>query len=527
MKKSAKRALAFILSIIFVFSSFTAVTAQSSTVGSDIPVIYVHGQGCSLIADEPEGTRPVYPISLPADYIESAVKNNIGVFAKAVITQEWDEFCDVLYDIVAPLYKEIALDENGESRNGIRAAWSWDKNSLNTTKVNGKYPIERFDFQYDFRLDPYETADILHQYIEDVLEATGEEKVALSGRCLGACIAAAYMEKYDGEYVSDLILYASALNGVAAVGKSFSGELYLDADSVERYVYDLDIAADKALDDLIDSFVSLFNATYGLDVACWSVNNVFPDIYLKIIPRLLIDTFGTFPGYWAMVSDEDYEKAKETVFYGSDTEKYAKFIEKIDNYHYNVQNEIEKDFRHYNEIGIETANIVKYGYQSVPIEKGTDKLSDGLCYVSDSSIGANTVSINKKFNRFYLKKAKDKGTDIYISPDCEIDASKCLMPDRTWFVKNLEHKNFPKCMDELYSEIINNNGFTVFSDEKYPQYLVYNKASDGAESIAPMLYENKLTDEKYNVSFFTALGNFYKSLFRIIINSIRNNSVSE
>ena len=82
-------------------------------------------------------------------------------------------------------------------------------------------------------MDPFKNAEKLHQYIEDVMYVTGAEKIALTGRCMGAALTDAYMQKYNGEYVSDYIVYNSAANGATQCSKAFCGELYLDSDAVE------------------------------------------------------------------------------------------------------------------------------------------------------------------------------------------------------------------------------------------------------------------------------------------------------
>ena len=516
MNRIFKRVLSLILSLVLAFSAVSVSFASEPEKG--IPLVYVGGQGAQLVIDEPDGSkRSIYPITLPDGFIENTVKENIGVFAKAVVTQQWDEFCDVIYNICSDLYSELKLDENGKPINNSRTDWNWKVHGLYGERLSGRYNSRKYEFYYDWRLDPYETAETLHDYIEYVIKTTGSEKVALSGRCLGACIVAAYMEKYNGEYISDLILYASALNGATQCSKAFCGELYLDPDGIERYIYDLNISADKNINDLIRAFVSLYNDTYGLDVACWSVNNVYPKIYMNIVPRLLMDTFGTFPGYWSMVSQKDYLKAKKTVFHGADMDKYANFIKIIDRYHYQVQYKAKKNFKNYVNNGIEIANIVKYGYQTIPITEDTDILSDDICDVRSASMGAITAPVSDELNPIYLKRAAETGMNRFISPDNKIDASACLFPERTWFIKNLEHKNFPTIIDSLFNEIINNDNYTVFTDENYPQYLVYNK-TDSEETLLPMCEENKATDEKYNVSFFEALSTFVKSLYSIFKN---------
>lgn len=519
MKKFSKKLLSVFLSLAIILATFafSASTSAAEAPGTDIPLIYVVGTGAHIIADNPDGTtRKVFPLQLPENFIMDTVKENIDVFAKAVLTQEWDEFCDVAYGIVSPLYADLMLDKNGNPRDNSRVDVS-SIDRINPTKTNGKYATEQFRFYYDWRIDPYVTAEKLHDYIEAVLAATGETEVALLGRCLGDCIAAAYMEKYDGEYVRDYISYASALNGAEFCTKAFCGEIYLDADGIERFVYDLQISTDDSINELIQAFVTVLNDTYGLDFLAWSVNNVYPDIYLNLVPRLLRDMYGNFPAYWAMVSDEDYDKAKETVFYGVDKAEYATFIEIIDNYHYNVQVKAPEMFKEFRTNGVNVANVTKYGYQTIPVIKDADVLAEDFCTVYKASMGATTAAIDTVLSDDYIAAAQANGTDKYISPDKQIDASTCALPDTTWFIKNMKHANFPESINRLFDKIINIDGFNVFSDASYPQFLVYD---DESSEIYPMTSENMNTTERYNPDFFKALKKILEFLFNLIKTSI-------
>ncbi len=525
MKKFVKRSLCVLICFTLLFTTLAislSTSATDDTPGTDIPLIYVSGQGGAIVRDNPDGSRErIYPISIPDGYIQNTVKENIDVFALAVLTQKWDDFCDVLYEAMTPLYADLMLDKNGNPTDGSHIDWSWSRSTILNYKPNGKYPTEQYQFYYDWRLDPYDIADTLHAYIEDVMAVTGATEVALLGRCLGACITAAYMEKYDGEYVSDYILYASALNGAEFCSKAFCGELYLDSDGVERFIYDINLSADNNINELIKAFVTVFNDTYGLDIAMWSINNVYPDIYLDIVPRILREAYGNFPGYWSMVGHEDYEKAKETIFYGADINEYAGFIEKIDNYHYNVQVKAPEIFRSFADNGVDFANVTKYGYQTVPVTAEADVISEDICNVTEASMGANTATLNTMFDSTYLANAQANGTDKYIAPDKQIDASTCLFPDSTWFVKNLKHKVFPLCINSIFDYIVNVDNADVFSNENYPQYLVYDEAGD---SIVPMVEENMNTTERYNVSFFDALKKLFECLFVLIKNSLAENA---
>lgn len=510
-----KRLIAFLLCFALLLSGSGTLALAADVPGTDVPTVYVLGANSGLVVYEPDGTkRQVFGFNLPDDFIQTTAKENLDVFKRAFFTQQWDEFCVVLRDIIVPLFDEIRLDENGEAPNGSVVDWGWSRDTLDGSKVGGKYPTTRYHFQYDWRMDPYKTAEILHAYIEDVLAVTGEEKVNLVGRCLGACITAAYMEKYDGQYVDDYLLYCGALYGATQCTKAFCGELYLESGGVERFVYDLDLFADDVLTDLVQASVTLLRKTYGLDIACWAVNNVYRQIYLNVVPPILIDTFASFPGYWSMVADRDYEKAKQTVFYGADMEKYKNFIRIIDNYHYNVQVRTPELFAHYRDKGIGIANIVKYGWQTYPVTRHSDILSDQICAAEDASFGAVMSTITGTLKKSYLKTADMR----YVSPDLQIDASTCMMPDRTWFIKDLAHKDFPECVNRLFDYILNEDA-TVFDSEDYPQYMVYDNET---ETIAPMTTDNCDTTARYRHSFFEALRRFWKAVFTLIRRKIES-----
>lgn len=511
-----KRILSWFLALTIIFTT-TAIVAPVSYAasGANIPVIHVCGYGAVLVKDLPDGTKEqIYPLKVEDSFIEEKAKAILPVFAKAFFTQKWDDFCDALVDALVPVFEPIALNNNGEADNNTRADWTWNVKTLRNHKNSeGKYSPTAYKFHYDWRLDPLVIADSLHKYIEDVLTVTGAEKVALYGRCLGSNVVAAYMQKYDGENVQEVIHYASSIYGADQCSKAFTGELYLDADSIERFAYDYDLGLGEYYTELVTSLVTLMNTTYSLDIACWAVNNVVEDIYLDIFPEILINSFGTFPAYWSMVSADDYDRAMDTVFYGSDINEYKGLIDKIENYRTVVLDNFEKTSSNLAEKGVEFSNIVKYGIQLLPLTDNSSQLADGTVTVKESSFGATTSTVTETLPDDYIENVKINGNGKYISPDRQIDASTCLFPDSTWFVKNLEHNYFPDSMNELVSEIVNNNGYTVESNSKYPQFIVYDK---NADTYSPMTADNCHTTDRWDVSFFKALAEFFKNLFEVL-----------
>lgn len=501
-----KKSISFLLCAAVAFTTvfcFSINSFSTEANGADIPTIRLIGVKGSLCRPGENNEKEIiFPFQIPENYIQEQAKAILPVFAKAFFTRKWDEFCDVLYESVSPILSEIKLDKNGEASDGSGACKSWTLEELEDKKKNGKYGIEDYEFFYDWRLDPLETADELRRYIEAVSRVTGAEKVALFGRCMGSTIVAAYMWKYDGERVSKVIHYCSAAAGSIHCGGIFSGETRLPPDGVERYAYDLELGGGPLVRDLLGSVMTLFNKTYGLDATCREINGALDKIYLDIFPRILRDSYATFPSYWSAMPPEYFDKAVETVFYGADISEYAGLMEKVEYYRQNVRTKLYDTMIKQREKGIEYSVIAKYGFQSIPVTVDADVVSDAAMTLTDASFGATTATLTKGFDGEYMKKAKANGTDKYISPDKRVDASTCVFPETTWFVKNLAHSDFPTCVDNLVFEIVNRENFTVNDSEEYPRYLVYDPEKN---EISPMTEDNMNTTERYNKSFFQAL----------------------
>lgn len=56
-----------------------------------------------------------------------------------------------------------------------------------------------------------------------------------------------------------------------------------------------------------------------------------------------------------------------------------------------------------------------------------------------SSLGATVSKIGTAFSDEYIESRKALGYEKYISPDRQTDASTCVFPEYTWFLKNAIH----------------------------------------------------------------------------------------
>ncbi|MCQ2481005.1 MAG: hypothetical protein MJ121_02685 [Clostridia bacterium] len=516
-----KKAISLILAIVLVFSTvFCCAIVTQADYGGDIPVIYIIGQGSPLGIKQEDGTYKAVNYKVDTSAITSKVLANKELFVKAFFTQDWTLVDDLIVEIMTDMMKEIALNDSGEPKDGSEVAWNPTlQYCKNRYKNADKYGLMTFVFYYDWRLDPKENMDELRDYIDMVLEATGKDKYAMCARCEGSNLALEYMYMYpDDTRLTDVIMYASGALGCKPLGEVYAGEMHLDPDAVEMFLYDTDFNLEKDVgpftitDNTLRQIITIASNVCGLDLALWTVENVYEQVYMDVVPEAMINSYGSFPGYWTMVADKFYEKGKQNVF-GSDP-KYAKMIEKIDDYHYNVGVHTEEILKNAQANGVEIYNIVKYGKAMAPVVEDYNQQSDMICTVADASWGATSSKLNETFSKEYIKKAEANGTAKYISPDKCIDASTTFLKDTTWFVKNLGHKNFSESVEPLIFAMVNIDGFNIDSLSYYPQYLYYDEETD---TIAPLDPQAHITNiDVYNTKVPKSIPRKLKPIFKVL-----------
>lgn len=529
MKASFKKILSVFMAAVITASAFFAFSVSSfAEYKGKVPIIFIHGQGAPLGIPNEDGSFTEITYKIDKNKLVEAALENKNVFFKAFFTQDWTDFCDLIVDTMTDAFSEFALDKNGEPYDNSTVAWRPTEASIRNNWLKKNLGLDTFRFDYDWRLDPLENMDELENYIDMVLKVTGSEKYAICGRCEGACMILQYLEYYKethgGEYdnrITDIVMYSSAALGASPIGEAFAGKLYVNSDAVERYIYDNDFGINKPIvgsfaitDEALRKIVTVISDTYGLDLACWAVNNVYAQIYVNIVPETLRNSYATFPGYWTMVADEYYDEAKKTVFGGKEDE-YSVMIEKLDRYHYDIMNKSEQIIKEAQSHGIEVSNIVKYGFAIHPVIENCDVQSDKICSVKNAGWGVNSVDLGKTFDKSYTDKAKSKGTDKYISPDLCIDASTTWLKDTTWFVKNLAHKSFPESANDIIFEIVNTDGMDINTNPGYPQYMFYDEEADGLVPFNPEVHKTRL-DNYYSgagSSFFKKIKPGFRFLF--------------
>ena len=527
-----KRILSIILSllVLFSFSSF-AFAVPLSTEGSQIPLVLLGGDGDTLYDKDGNYLFQIDDLGHLVEGSDSkellrSVANVLQPFLlQGLLFNQWEPYYEALEEEIAELTEGVRLDENGNPVNGSdisKAHRDEVRSNMTTDKKGSKgyYGFQDYRFWYDWRLDPMEVADELNAYIEGICTATGAEKVALAGRCVGCNIMLAYLAKYGYDRIYGFGLDGTSSNGGEFISEAISGKFHLDGPAVERFLTDYDELGMLQVSDFVMATVDLLVKSGAVERLTAATRATIYDKVVKgVTSALSTSTFFTMPCYWGFVRAEDYDAAIEYVFGAPGSEKrtqYAGLIEKLDRYHTDVVEQIPALMQGLAERNINIAIISKYGFQIVPTCESSDALADQYASVKNSSFGATTSTVYGTLPAEYIAAREAEGKGRYISPDRQIDASTCLFPDSTWFTKGARHGNWTRTENELMYTVTTADHQLTIDDFELTQFMVWDSEN---KTMIPMTAENCQTEYwvadasvDHPTSFLQRLRNYFSAL---------------
>lgn len=507
-KKRLTKLLSVVLAVLVLFPfSFAFAANNEIKIEKNVPQVNVLGLFGTTVYESTENVKSNVRWPISDGRFLDLVKGEKNTLIEALLTLNGDSLSDNLIPKLKTLFEPYALDSSGELQNKTGISFEWPS----------KEEIKKdscLDFYYDWRLDPFATADELERFIDYVLEATGCEKVALSAHSCGGVITNAYLSKYGCKKLQSIFLVSSAGQGATFLGELMSGNFTLKGDSIASFLKYL--FADSDYENLKAVAFSILNKTGIADGFLNLSDSAFSKAYDSLLNEFLIPLFGTWPTIWAMVPDEYIASAKDYVFgriFNNDGNDYSKLIEKIEKYSTDVRQKRDEIFIDANNkcnLGIFSC----YGYSAIPVSSSWYAMTDGVVDTKYTSFGATTATYGKTLKDEYLA-FRDPSQ---ISPDKTVDASTCLFPKQTWFVKNYRHKQFH---DDLYAlmdtVLYSKEQVTVETYSKYPQFLRF----DNISGIIPDSRQTTPTEERREsildaiAEFFELVAKWFRKLFKI------------
>ena len=115
-----KKVISILLVVLLVFSCFSLVSSAEKSLkyySTDIPSIYIVGQGGYLYEKDENGKSVLYfPVEIEDGYIGDRCKELIKPLLRGIVLDQWDEYCDLLVEAINNILAPIGLDNNGDPK---------------------------------------------------------------------------------------------------------------------------------------------------------------------------------------------------------------------------------------------------------------------------------------------------------------------------------------------------------------------------------------------------------------------------
>ena len=462
-----KKLVAVILALTMAFSlaAPAAFAVDGKCDCGENPIIYVGPLGNSDIYENPdsEEERTLFRPSTGA--IITLVLKLLPALPSLLLFKNYDRFGDVLIDAVYDAFGAMALDGNGDSLENVAVK----PDPLPTDPTHG----EGYDyyFSYDWRLDPVEIAGQFNEFVEHVKTLTGHDKVNLRASSMGGVVTMAYFREYGYDDVDACVFQCCPILGTDVAGDLLSRKLALDSKALLDYAsdgippFDFGGAALNVLFDVL-YYSGLVDTVYGF------AGKLLDNLQERVFDELLTPVFGTLLGLWSFVPDSSYEEAKKI---NLDPETQAGLIAKADYYHYEVQCKADEILNGAVDNGVRVMIVAGYDIQRTPLVENMDNNSDATVDTKYASAGATVALLGETLGEDYEQKNCDCGHN-HVSPDGVIDASTCILPEHTWFIKGMLHSNCHDGIMEMYNWFMySGEDCNVWSNPKFTQFLENDK----------------------------------------------------
>ncbi len=458
MKNKVIKVISLFLAVIICLMTSISAFAESETkINRTCPKIFVNGFMASVVYEDPSDpdSDTAWPPS--QDRILNTVKNAIGPIAKLAIDGNWDSFSDSLVPIIDELFAPACSDFNGDVSNGSGIRFEYPERETITQDSS-------VEFCYDWRMDPILIASQLNDYVNYILDCSGSDEVVIECHSLGGVITSTYFKLYGSEKVRSVVLNSTAIYGETYTGELFKGEIKLNDSALKHFLdYTFD---DTEYEELLSFVFGMLYEAGVLDFVCDFAEKMVSEIYDKAMFSVM-KLFANWPTIWAMVPDEDLAEA-ETYAFGMYEEKGVDFDglkEKVTNYNTKIRAYKTETLKNLSK----TTNVYvigRYGYCSIPITPSWNALGDGVIDTKYNSLGATTANFGEKL---------DVEISEYVSSDKTVDASTCLFPEQTWFIRNIKHSDMPSCLNTLVDTLLYHDGLAdVNTYDEYPRFLEYD-----------------------------------------------------
>lgn len=495
-----KKILCLVLTFLLMFTAVTPAFAAGEG-SEECPMVYIPGIATSIIYADKDDTSTELPVP-DVDSITAFVKEKF-IPALLVFTTDRDteRLARCITETINTKYAGWFNNPDGTAQG----------NSGTRLVLPSKSEIKAgatIRFDYDWRGNPVEIAAQLNDYIEYVKEVSGFEKVALVPHSLGNVIALSYLSEYGYDDIQGIVFDTPAIEGATYIGELFCGDMKIDSDSISSLLKSF--LGENEYEALLNSVIDAFSIAGVPELLTVFLNDIIDKIMPTVFEESLVPLCGRWLTIWSMVPDSFIDEAMDSVFNGYWKNEDTSVLQgKVVDFNNKVREDKHETLLAFDDVA-RVAVISRYGQASLPITPSWDILSDGVLDTKLSSIGATTAPYGEIFDDAYLAD-KDPA---YISPDKTVDASTCLFPEKTWFIKNLVHESI-SATRPYYKALLFASEEVTADDFELARFSIYDAVTEtiSADESVPAPVE-KLSPIRVLINFIRALFEKFMAFFR-------------
>lgn len=472
MKKGfLKTLLSVVLSLSLVFAMLIPAFAVEGCDCGNEPVVQVRGIGETLYD---ENGNEIFS----TENIVKGILPEIPKLAEYLATQNIDTFVNAVSNAVNSIFGPVAYD-NDMNRDSIVTvngsnepveAYMDLSNPAGSEQTLAGILYEELGekhtylFVYDWTANPFDIAADLNEFIQNVKEISGHDKVSLCAESMGGSITNTYLAVYGYGDVETVVMSNGAFNGLEMLGQLFTGNAQIDGDALARLISQ-SIRGSAEYTSLL-AYLPIF------EELALMANDIFAAAGDRMYEEILIPIFGYIPSFWCLIPEYSYLDAMDYML-GNAGDNLKDFVAS----YYDVVASGTND--RVNEMveseDVNYFNVSNYNRYIAPVTPSAQWNSDGVIETYNTSGFATVADMGTTLGDDYVQ-AVDNGKNM-ISPDNVIDASTCQAPMQTWFIKNLGHVSYgtDDGTGDFYVWLLTaNEQYTVESNEAYPQFMYYD-----------------------------------------------------
>lgn len=484
-----KKLLAVILALVMALSISVQTIASAKEKDEFYPIIIVPGYSASaLYVEQADGSQEqVWGLNMELIIKRVLARSfDLALGIKDLTKGDAKRIGDTVGEEFVKMFEGLRCNPDGTSTYTVKTYYNTAEECQNSNLIaNGhpEYPFEPeimamfgetigedwndyiYNFNCDFRMSVTDCAAKLNEFIDDVLEYSGAEKVNLYCVSHGGQVGSTFLNLYGKEKadkINNVILTIPAIGGAGIAYDFFSADFDFGEENLMRFIED--------------------GMMFEADLLHWLTAEENWD-FLDWLLSALLPYFNEIMGYWGSMWDfipaEKYEAMKAKHL---DSVKSAALIKKSDYFHNEVYPDMWTKLQDCIDNGINTYIVAGYGTNDIA---GANMNGDAIIPTA-SSTGAKVAEWGKRFNDGYTTvntKCKDS-THHHLSPDMEVDSSAGYLPEQTWYVKGLYHGMTIK--SDYTSELVTKLMFTneLISVHDYAEFPQFHAHTNRCQTVS-------------------------------------------